>query len=45
MHTNFFAINKFLNTSLMPHIIFDDQNIVLKYATSNRKEPKNFKNS
>jgi hypothetical protein len=23
----------------MPHIIFDDQNIVLKYATFNTKEP------
>jgi hypothetical protein len=28
----------------MPHIIFDDQNIVLKYATSNTKEPNFFKN-
>jgi hypothetical protein len=27
----------------MPHIIFDGQNIVLKYATSNTKEPKNIK--
>jgi len=27
----------------MPHIIFVDQNIVLKYATSNTKEPKNTK--
>ncbi len=25
---------------LMPHIIFYDQNISLKYATSNTKEPK-----
>jgi hypothetical protein len=25
----------------MPHIIFDDRNIALKYATSNTKEPKN----
>jgi hypothetical protein len=28
---------------LMPHIIFYDQNISLKYATSNTKEPKNKK--
>jgi hypothetical protein len=27
----------------MPHIIFYDQNISLKYATSNTKEPKNKK--
>jgi hypothetical protein len=27
----------------MPHIIFYDQNIALKYATSNTKEPKNTK--
>jgi hypothetical protein len=27
----------------MPHIIFDDQNIALEYATSNTKEPKNTK--
>jgi hypothetical protein len=27
----------------MPHISFDDQNIVLKYATSNTKKPKNEK--
>jgi hypothetical protein len=25
----------------MPHIIYDDRNIALKYATSNTKEPKN----
>jgi len=25
---------------LMPHIIFYDQKISLKYATSNKKEPK-----
>jgi len=29
----------------MPHIIFYDQNIALKYATSNTKEPKKFLNS
>ncbi len=29
---------------LMPLIIFYDHNIVLKYATSNTKEPKNLKN-
>jgi hypothetical protein len=28
---------------LMPHIIFYDQNIALKYATSNTKESKNTK--
>jgi hypothetical protein len=28
---------------LMPHIIFYDQKIALKYATSNIKEPKNLK--
>jgi len=28
----------------MPHIIFDDQNIALKYATSSTKEPKFFVN-
>jgi hypothetical protein len=28
---------------LMPHIIFDDQNITLKYAPSNTKKPKNTK--
>jgi hypothetical protein len=27
----------------MPHIVLNDQNIVLKYAKSNTKEPKNMK--
>jgi hypothetical protein len=43
LHTQSFVIKKFLNTMLMPHIIFYDQNISLKYATSNTKEPKNKK--
>jgi hypothetical protein len=43
IYTQIYVIKKFFNAKLMLHIIFDDQNIAKKYATSNTKEPKNLK--